>query len=62
MNMGKEVFFVFASKGAIKRVEEAIENKSKENNSFLEEQGYVLSTESLNNNLEERVWIFEKTT
>lgn len=61
MNMGKEAFFVFASKGAIKNVEEAIKNKYKENNLFLEEQGYDFSTESLNNNSEERVWIFERT-
>jgi len=58
MNIGKEVFFLFASKGAIMKVEEAIKTRFDEES--LKEYGYEYSTDKLNNNSEERVWIFQK--
>lgn len=34
--------------------------KLREQENFLKEQGYEFSTGKINNNSEERVWIFEK--
>lgn len=57
MNVGFGVFFVFASKSAIKITEEAI--REIEIKGPLKNYGYKYSTDILNNNEDERVWIFE---
>ena len=56
INTGKNTFFVFASKSAIDITENAI-NDLKDR---LKNESYEYSTDKLNNNEDERVWIFEK--
>ncbi|MBU4393362.1 MAG: hypothetical protein KJ920_13085 [Actinobacteria bacterium] len=58
VNVGKDVFFLFACGNAIKTTEEAISEISINNE--LKESGYKFLTEKLNNDDNERVWIFEK--
>jgi len=58
INMGKEVFFVFASGSAIKLTEDSISEIVKKN--YLKENSYDFLTEKLHNDENERVWIFEK--
>ena len=56
IDIGKDVFFVFASKSAINVTEETIKEKSE----IIASENYDYSTNKLNNNEDERVWIFEK--
>jgi len=58
INMGKDVFFVFASKSAIKIMDKVIT----ENKEFFKNEKYDFISNKLNNNDDERVWIFEKIT
>lgn len=59
INIGKEVFFVFASGNAIKITERAIDEIEK--TGLIRENKYHINNSNINSNKNEKVWIFEKS-